>query len=217
MSKIVVNLLKNWSFEVIGEHVVARVWNNDSDEGRSWIVLKKSLEGVSWDRLSEHHSLDGALNAAVYEVFGSDRYEVHLPDGMKFKRPGSKAAEEVMASAGWYFMSELIGFVMLARPFKETEFEVRGKFEELVADKNIRLGEVNIADEDAKKRHWVADLVVNFNGWMHLSDVDVVAKEEFLSQGLSVLPFFDYRPRTNIAPKKAIILQFPKDRIVRAA
>lgn len=220
MAAIVVNMLDDGAFEVVGSQGEGvRVLNNDEGSNKSWVIMKRDWTGVRWEVLWDFTSLDSALNAAVYEATGEEKpdYEVRLPDGMKFKRPGLKTAEEVMASAGWYFMAELIGFIPLTTSTDRSAFDVRAEYAKMIKGDDVRLGDVNISDEDDEGRHWIADVVLDYRGWLHLDEVNAAAAEEFRKEGLNVIPFFDHRTRTNVACSEAVILQFPMDRVVRAA
>lgn len=220
MSSIVMKLLDEGSFEVADLHGNAiRILNNDDGANKSWVTVKRDWTGVRWEIIDQFPSLDGAMNAAVDDVTNGTikQYIVELTDGTKFQRPGSKTAEEVMASAGWYYMSELIGFVAHKGEPNVSAIVVRNEVSKRVTSAQVRLGEATHADNEDGFSHWLVDVNLPYGGWLHLDHVDEVASGEFEKLGLDVIPYFDHRKRTNVARSEATILEFPKDRIVRAA
>lgn len=220
MSPVVVKLLQEGSFEVADEHGNAvRILNNDDGANKSWVSMKRDWTGVRWEIVDQFSSLDGAMDAAVAEITNETRvhYTVELTDGTTFKRPGVKTAEEVMASTGWYYMADLIGFMSLITDPSVSPIAVRNEISKKVDAEHVRLGEATPTGVENGKEHWIVDLNLKYGGWLHLDHVEEVAAEEFKKLDLNVMPLFDHRPRTNVARSEAIILQFPMDRVVRAA
>lgn len=219
MNAIVVTMLDDGAFEVVGEKGAFRIMNNDDGNTKSWVVLDNNPDDDQWQILSDFVSLDSALNSAVSEASGEEKteFDVLLPCGLTFKRPGIKTAEEVMASAGWYFVSELIGFIPTTTTMDRNAFEIRAELSKLITNDEFRLGDVVVSDEDEEGRHWITDVIMDYRGWLHLDDIQQVAEEEFRENGFNVTPFFDHRPRTNIASSEAVILAFPKGKVSCAA
>lgn len=219
MNANIMTMLDDGAFEIIGDIGPFRVMNNDEENRKSWVVMRKDSNGDQWEIINEFVSLDNALISAASEATGEEKtdFEVVLPCGLSFKRPGIKTAEEVMASAGWYFVSELIGFIPTTTCMNRNAFEIRAELSKLIKNNDFRLGDVVVSDEDDEGRHWITDVVMDYRGWLHLDDIQKVAEEEFRDNGFNVTPFFDHRPRTNIATSEAVILQFPKGNISCAA
>jgi len=221
MKGFAVNLRDDGLFEASsaypGESSV-RIMHDSSDRHCPWVALTLDPGEVKWMPLKSFHSLDDALDFAVGEV-NWDRelheYTVRIPDGMSFRRPGRLPAEQVMASAGWYFVTSLIGYVMMKTPHDGNAFDVRSELSRRLEGKKTRIGDVDLSDRDEEGLHWCIDLNLPYEGFIHVDDVEAEARAAFAVEGVEVIPNFNFQPRTNVAMQEASVIAFPEDRIVR--
>jgi len=176
-----------------------------------WIALGVDETGVRWVQLGAFSSLDGALDFAARSVSGDLRqaYSVVLPDGTRFLRPGRKPAEEVMASAGWVFVTSLIGFFMVQTEPGTGVFDARRTASETIASADVMLGEVHFVEADDDGLHWCADVSLEYDGFLRIEEIETEARAAFAAAGADVLPYYDFRTRVPVAGRSATIIQFP--------
>lgn len=221
MKGFVVQLREDGLFEAKpafpGESSV-RVVCEPADQRMPWVALSLDADGLKWTRLRGFHSLDEALDFAVEQAHWDGPlhgYSVRMPDGMAFQRPGRLPVEQVMASAGWFFVTSLVGYAMVTADHGSNAMEVRSEMLRRLEGSDARIGDVNPSDEDSEGRHWCIDLDYPYEGFIHVDDVRREAQAAFAADGIEVIPHFDFRPRTSLAVKEAAVIAFPEDRIVR--
>lgn len=218
MRGFIVNLREDGLFEALSAdpaRPAVRVMCDSSHPGSPWTAIVPDLEGAGWTGVASFHSLDDALDFAVAEATGLPvtSYEVRLPDGIRFSRPGRVGAEQVMASAGWLYVSSLIGFAMTTTPQGTTPFQARAAMRTRIEGTQAVLGDVCLSDEDEEGMHWCADLMLPFEGFVRMEDIEAEARAAFAAEGIEVIPHYDFRTRTSLRTAGASIIPFPADRI----
>lgn len=219
MNGNLITLGTNGEFEVFGttqDGSSVKILFEDNVPSTPWVVIQ---EGSQWNVIGSYASLDAAMALAIKLVYGTDanKFTVRLPDGMSFSRPGKKPVEQVMASYGWVFVTELIGFLSYKSTKKVTQFGMRSELLKMIPSKDVRLGEINLSDETVIESHWIADLCIDYFGWIKISDIETEAKNAFEIENVSVLPYYDYRTRLDDTPYTAIVIDFPVERVRKAA
>lgn len=218
MQGFVVTLREDGLFEAFSADPACpalRVGCDPAQPGSPWTVLVPDRMGPGWAVVATFHSLDEALDFAVAEATGTpgSAYDVRLPDGACFSRPGRVGAEQVMASAGWVYVISLIGFAMATTPSGTTSFEARAVMRSRIEGTGVRLGEVCLSDEDDEGMHWCADLMLPYEGFLRIEEIGAEAKAAFAAEGVEVIPHFDFRTRTSLRSSGASIIPFPPERI----
>jgi len=218
MQGFVVTLREDGLFEALSADPArpsVRVMCDSGQPGSPWMTVVPDREGAGWKATASFWSLDEAIDRAVAEATGMPgvAYEVRLPDGVRFARPGRVGAEQVLASAGWLYVTSLIGFAMVTTPSGTTPFEARAVMRGRVQGKQAVLGEVCLSDEDEDGKHWCADLMLPFEGFLRTEEIEAEARAAFAAEGIEVIPHFDFRTRTSLSMAGASIIPFPYDRV----
>lgn len=195
-----------------------RIVYESADQRHPWVAMSLDDMGVKWRRMKGFHSLDEALDFSVSQVNWERtvcEYSVRLPDGMSFQRPGRLPAEQVMASAGWVFVTSLIGYAMVTTERNGNAFGVRAVMAKRLLGCQARIGDIDLSDADEEGLHWCIDLSLPYEGFIKVEDIGAEAKAAFAADKVDVMPHFDFRPRSNVAMTEATVIAFPEDRIVR--
>lgn len=200
-----------------------RIGCNSEDVGTPWCVLGTDETGVKWRRIRSFSTLDQALNFAVSSVENDEsirEFNVLLPCGGRFRRPGRIAAEEVMASMGWIYVETVTGFAMLSTPATSGDLQARKEFLKIIEDTQLTLGSVDLTDEVDGKRHWCADVTVSYECFIHRDDLDTQFALSFASEGLKVITHMDYRARILMPADVGNVVDFlsyRQERVSKAA
>lgn len=221
MNAHLIELSVSDGFETVGHGPMGRIVKvlfEDNVPSMPWMVVEQDVDGVKWTVLNTFGSLDDALILAMSTAHGDvTKFTVRLPDGSSFSRPGNKPAEQVLASFGWVFVTELIGFMMHKSGKAETSFEVRSDIQKQIDSQDVRLGEVHLSDENLLENHWCADLSLDYFGWVRSDEIEAEAMAAFNAEKVDVIPYFDYRARPHVSASTAVVIQFPMERIRKAA
>lgn len=217
---IMISLRADGLFEAATGERNFRIGYDDSDLSAPWVMLQVEEGGAAWEVVSGYNTLDQALEAAAssaldVEIVGE--FSVRMPDGTSFKRPGRKGAEEVLASFGWYFVTDLIGFALHRSNGNENPIEIRNEVKSKIKNQDIRVQDVSFVDDDEGVGIWVVDLLIAYGGWLKNDEIQDQVVASLLDENLEVSECYDFRKRINIAARSATIIPFPTQRIVRVA
>lgn len=184
-----------------------RVGFNPDYEASPWVILSQDRDGVRWEYLYSYADLDSALAYAVRHQVGvknSWEYTVNLPCGGRFKRPGRVPVEQVMASMGWMYITDIIGYGALSDPRILDEMEARQVFEDRISNTNITLGKIDPLNEE--KGNWCANYLMAYHGFIHRDALQSEMGTCFRSEGVAILPdTFDYRCRHKVTTTADVI------------
>ncbi len=214
MSAFVVNLSETGMFEIPAlsfESASFRVGCNPDDQALPWYVLSTDELGVKWQRERSFYDLDSALDYAVARASDGGRvseYEVLLPCGQTFRRPGRIPAEQVMASMDWLYVEEMSGFTAYATDLDVGEMQVRKEILAKAQDTQVELGEVDLVEEANGQRHWCADLHIPYHGFIHRDNIDEQFKICFAAEGFPVLDAPHWKARVLRSESQAVIVDF---------
>jgi hypothetical protein len=195
-----------------------RVGCNTDNPAHPWFVLSTDEMGVKWRRERAFADLDAALNYAVAQVFedGINEYDVRLPCGNTFRRPGRVPAEQVMASMDWLYVEEMIGFHTLTTPIKAEAMDARKEIMEKIIETQVELGSVDLVEEENGKRHWCADVHMPYQGFIHRKDIETQFRICFASEGIKVVSeLMNFRARVITPAPPAKILDFSSFRAAK--
>lgn len=195
-----------------------RVGCNSEDQVLPWFVLGTDEIGVKWRRVRSFGDLDSALDFAVSQISGADihEYDVRLPCGQVFRRPGRVPAEQVMASMNWLYVEEMCGYSAFTTNISAGNSEARKEIFEKVRDTQIELGSVDLVEEAEGRRHWCADVSIPFQGFIHRDDIEAQFKISFAAEGFPVIDeMMDFRARILKPAAEAVILDFKAFRDAR--
>lgn len=221
MQGFTVRLRPDGVFEAPSRYVgrsSVRVLHDPASPCAPWACAALDDEGIKWERLRSFASLDAALDFSVLEAIRDvdlPHYAIALPCGTRFRRPGRVPVEQAMASAGWLYVNAFIGFGMFVTPAEATAFDVRQIALSRVEGTNASVGSVDLSDEDGEGKHWCVDYLLPCDGFLQEEEMQAEARSAFASEGVEVIPHFDFRMRTSVAAKDAAVSPFPIDRIVR--
>jgi hypothetical protein len=214
MSAFVVNLSETGMFEIPArsyEEASFRVGCNPDDPALPWFVLSTDELGVKWQRERAFGDLDSALDYAVARAFEGDRiseYDVRLPCGKSFRRPGRVPAEQVMASMDWLYVEEMLGWTAHATSINVGVMQARKEILKKAEDTQVELGSVDLVEEADGQRHWCADVHIPYQGFIHRDDIETQFKLCFASEGFIVLDTPDFRARVIRPASQAVIVDF---------
>lgn len=184
-----------------------RVGFNPDYDAAPWVILSQDGDGVRWEYLFSYADLDSALAYAVRHQVGVKNpweYVVNLPCGGQFKRPGRVPAEKVMASMGWMYVTDLIGYGVLQDTTVETHESAIKAFQKRITDTNVVLGKVDPTSD--KKGEWCASYSMTYHGFIHRDALQSEVRICFHYEGIDILPdMFDYRCRQKVTTPAEVI------------
>lgn len=184
-----------------------RVGFNPDYEATPWVILSQDRDGIRWDYLFSYADLDSALAYAVRHQVGVKNpweYTVNLPCGGQFKRPGRVPAEQVMASMGWMYVTDIIGYGPLKDSRLVTVEAARKVFQDRIADTNVTLGKIDPLNEEVG--HWCANYLMTYHGFIHRDELQSELRICFQSEGVAILPdVFDFRCRHKVMATADVI------------
>lgn len=214
MSAFVVNLSETGMFEIparSNESASFRVGCNPDDPALPWFVLSTDELGVKWQRERAFSDLDSALDYAVARAFEDEQiseYDVRLPCGKSFRRPGRIAAEQVMASMDWLYVEEMVGWTAHATSINVGVIQARKEILEKAEDTQVELGSVDLVEEANGQRHWCADVHLPYQGFIHRDNIETQFQLCFAGEGFAVLDTLDFRARVIRPSSPAVIVDF---------
>jgi hypothetical protein len=210
MTNFNVTLEKHGFFEIPSVEPMGgslRVGFNPDYEAAPWVILSQDGDGVRWQYLFSYADLDSALAYAVRHQVGVKNpweYVVTLPCGSQFQRPGRVSAEKVMASMGWVYVTDLIGYGILYDANIDNEPAARSVFQRRIVDTNVVLGKVDPASD--KNGEWCANYSISYHGFIHRDDLQSELRICFHCEGVDILPdIFDYRCRQKVTSTAEVI------------
>ncbi|TLX15833.1 hypothetical protein [Rhizobium sp. MHM7A] len=210
MTTFNVTLEKHGFFEVPSVEPMGgslRVGFNPDYKARPWVILSQDRDGVRWEYLFSYADLDSALAYAVRHQVGVKNpweYTVNLPCGGQFKRPGRVPVEQVMASMGWMYVTDIIGYGALSDSRLVSVEAARKVFQDRIVDTNVTLGKIDPLNEE--KGHWCANYLMTYHGFIHRDELQSELRICFQSEGVAILPdMFDYRCRHKVTTTADVI------------
>jgi hypothetical protein len=175
---------------------------------RPWTLISIGEAKVSL--YDSYECLDEALAALASCSAGecAPAFTVELPCGSSFRRPGKVGAEEVIASLGWVYVRNFIGYMPLTFPSGTSDKAVRATFRTRLG-RSASMGQATVVGGDDAGDHWCADVFAACEGFVRYDAMQGAAAEAFAELGVGTLAgTHDFVARTNILPRPAEVFQF---------
>jgi len=160
---------------------------------RPWVVMEMDAATCRWYRVVSFDNLDEAMNWSVSDITGHKRpnFRVKLPCGRHFSRPGRIAAEDVLSSLGWVYVTHLVGYSHLVTDTSCSVGRARKHFLNLTQNSpSVVVGDVTPCDE-GDSRLWIADLHIPFDGFIRREDIETEKNVSFAAEGIPLVEGFD--------------------------
>lgn len=176
-------------------------------QGGRWLVML-SVDGMEDEVLSSHQTLDSGLRALAIFLGTPNKFQVELPDGGSFSRPGKMKAEEVMAAHGYLLISNLRAYVIYSTPGVLTDTEAKIAVREIFYGITADVGDVDRID--TYENSWCCDITVPFEGYISKERMHDYMVRMFASFPVEVSSVIEYHGTMPDIPPEENIIHFPK-------